>query len=414
MHPNRPLLLRALLMALLALTVTACDSGGPDETEEPPPLVPNQEGFFVFGTNTIAADALDPDARMARAVLDPGQGAQVENLEGVYGKFMYVGAGGTIEFLDSDGETATSYGVDGSRMSGEEIANVPLTSQVFYGTLQADGPAVTVPEAGLYYTFVNTNDQSVVVMKVEANIIGDATEGQWTTSTPLPMVSASEEGAVFEATDVPLTGASGYRYRFSQGFHAYASPDVVTLSSLGVEDYATAWDTRAWDVGFFLDNIPNHDDGLFTLRLEFDAATGEWTETKTRTGDRPVDFSAIQMALIGSAFEGGSFNGDGTGGLNIHSPALSGDVYTWTWAGVELIQDGEFIFLEGATWGGLQIDYTGATVEGPAVDDGQIVDATSVGGEFHNFFVAEAGTYDLTLEIDGATGARVITIAPVD
>lgn len=405
-------IVKLLPLCLLALVFAACDANDSGMEEEP--LVPNTEGFYVFGTNTIAPDVLDPDARMALAQLDPTQGAQVENMPGVYGKFMYIGAGGTVEFQNFEGDVSTSYGVEdgGAVVNAEELANVPLATEVIYGTLVEDGPPVQVAEEGLYYTFVNTLDNSVVLMKVEPNIIGDATEGQWEAGTAIPQLSVSADGAVFEATDVPMNGAAGYKWRFSDGWHAYASPDVVTHSFLGVESYGEAWDAGTYDVGFFTDNIPSHEDGLYTLRLAYDAETGTWTETKTKTGNLAVDYSATEMAIIGSAVPNGSFNGDGTGGYGQHAPTVDGNVYTWSWDDVELTEAQEFIFLEGATWGGLQIDYTGATNQGAAIDNGQIVDATTVGGEYHNYYVAEGGAYDVRLVIDAAAGTRTITFEP--
>ena len=118
------------------------------------------------------------------------------------------------------------------------------------------------------------------------------------------------------------------------------------------------------------------------------------------------------MAIIGDATDGGSFNGDGTGGYESKKPSKAGNVYTWTWDNVALIQDKEFIFLQNATWGGLQIDYLGAAVSGSTITDGKVADATAppVNGAYHNFRVITAGTYDITLTIDAATEGRTIVI----
>lgn len=177
----KPTLISSLTLAcVLTLAVAACDSGNPVDEG---PLVPNTEGFFVFGTNTVAEDVLDPDARMSLAALDSTQGSGEKNMPGVYGKYMYIGADSEIEFTNHEAGVTTAYGVTdgGSVVSAEELANVPLTAEVIYGTLEEGGPPIQVAEEGLYYTFVNMLDGSVVLMKVEPNIIGDATVGQWET-----------------------------------------------------------------------------------------------------------------------------------------------------------------------------------------------------------------------------------------
>ncbi|MEX0720987.1 MAG: hypothetical protein WD059_09980 [Balneolaceae bacterium] len=392
---------KLMLLLLTAVLISSCGVNDTDDDEDEP-LVPNQEGFYVFGTNTIAEDALDPNARMNRAVLDHGQGAQVENMEGVYGGFMYIGANSTIQFSEVEGENSTQYGASGggSIDHGEDVGNVPINDEVIHGMLEADASPIQVEEEGLYYVFVNTLDDTFVIMNVKANIIGDATEKQWAEGTSIPTESVSVDGAVFEVTDLMLNGESGYRYRFNDGFHVYQSTDVVTMSSLGVEDYATAWDTQVNDIGFYLDNIPHHESGVFTIRLEYDAETAEWSETKTKTGELLVDHSETEMGLFGNAFEVDGTEAEWDMGYELHAPSVSGNSYTWTWENVELIEERAFIFLEDGEWGGLLIDYNRAAVEGEAIENGQIVNATSVEEDDPNFYVVEGGTYNITLLID--------------
>lgn len=404
-----------LLVGALVL-ITSCNDDEGDGPVTPAPLVPNMEGFYVYGTNTIAEDALDPDARMSRAVLDPSQGAQVENMEGVYGKFMYIGANSTIQFTEVEDEEGTVYGAAGGGTieQGAEVGNVGVEDEVIHGTLEVDGPAIQINEEGLYYVFVNTIDDEFVIMRVEPNMIGDATPGQWEEGTPLPQQSVSASGAVFEATNVPLTGESGYRYRLNEGWHTYASPNIVTLSSLGVEDYGTAWDTGVNDIGFYLDNIPHQESGMFTVRLEYDAESGEWTETKTRTGSLQVDHSETAIGLFGNAYylESGE-QAEWNEPYGVQTPTSDGNVYTWTWENVELIEEGEFVILENGEWGGLSFLYNDATArEGAAFESGAITNLAE--NENENFHVATGGEYDITLMIDVENDTRTLNIAPAN
>jgi len=168
------------------------------------------------------------------------------------------------------------------------------------------------------------------------------------------------------------------------------------------------------DLGYHLDNIPHHESGMFTVRVEYDAETGEWVETKTRTGGLQVNHSDTQMGLFGNAFVVNGEEADWNVGYSLHAPTAEGNVYTWTWESAELIEDREFIFLENGEWGGLQIDFAGAAVGGAAVENGQIVDATTVGGEYKNFFVVEGGAYDITLVVDVENDSRAVTITPAN
>lgn len=405
------LIFSCLLAAAIPLFIASCS----DDNDEPKELLPKLEGYYVFGTNTVAESAVEPNARMKRAILDPSKAPNVENQEGVYGKFMYIGANSTIKFAEVIGEVGTVYGAEGGGEvdNGLDVGNVPIDDNVIHGTLIANGDPIKITDEGLYYVFVNANTDFFVIVRVKPNMIGDATPGQWATGTNLPQTKLSKDSAVFEVTGLTLKGATGYRYRFNNGWHFYQEENVTTtLSSLGVLSYGDSWPLPTNDIGFFLDNAPHQTTGIFTVKLKYVAATDEWEEKKTKTGNVLVDYSTYSMSIIGDATEGGSFNGDGTGGYGAKTPSKAGNVYTWTWNDVPMIQDKEFIFLQNATWGGLQIDFTGAAVSGDAVTGSKIIDATTapVNGPYHNFHVITAGTYDVTLVINAETEGRTITI----
>lgn len=397
-------------LMLLAFSAVFISCGEDDPA--PKVLLPKMDGVYVYGTNTVAEAAVDPNARMALATLNPAKSGGSLTMEGYYGKYMHIGANSTIQISVVDGETGVTYGATdgGTVVQGpDELQFTDINDTFITGELVENGDPIAIAEEGLYFVFVNTVDNTFRIMRVEPTLIGDATPGQWSTSTAIPMTFSSVDSTIFEITDLELKGEAGYKVRFNEGYEVYNDNSIATLTFLGVEDYQTAWDTGINDLGFWDINIPNKESGVYTYRLKYDASTGEWSETKTKTGEILVDYSGTQLGIIGNAYEGGNWNGDGTA-LGLHTPVKSENTYTWTWNDVALLESGEFIFLQEGKWGaGLQIDYLGASNQGTAIDNSNIVDATSVGGEYHNYFVATAGTYDITLEINAETGARVAT-----
>jgi len=388
-----------LVLLALPFWITSC--GSDDEEGE---LLPKLDGFYIYGTNTIAETAVDPNAKMARAVLDKKQGAKVENMDGIYGKFLYIGAGSKIKFAEVVSEVGTTYGASGGGEVelGTDVGNVPINDQVIHGTLEADAAEISVAEAGLYYAYVNASTKQFILMRVEAQIIGDATAGAWATGTPITLKSASKDSTVFEST-LSLKGESGYRLRFNDGWHVYQDANIVVLSSLGVLDYQTAWDTGINNVGLFLDNIPNKETGSFQVKLKFTASTGEWKETKVRS------YAGVKLGLFGNAFTlptGGA--GEWSAGSSYKVDVVkTGNIYTWTWSNVALSVDGEFVILENGDWGGMMIFFNDATTRtGDAFTGGKIVKGT--GSE--NFKVATAGNYDIKVTINAVTGVRTLNI----
>jgi hypothetical protein len=409
--------LQLLILLVVSLVFTSCNK---DDEKTPIVLVPKLSGLYVFGTNTVASVAVDPNAKMARAVLNPGKSGGDTNREGIYGKWMYVGANSTIRFtfVDTSLIPVTYGAADGGKLiAGTDLGNTDIKDTIISDTLVIDEVPIKIAEEGLYYTYVDFNIPEFRIMKVKAQIIGDATVPQWAAGTILPQIFVSKDSTIFELTEIPLKSPSGYKYMFNDGWELFNNGNMATFTSLGVESYEDAWATGINNIGYFNENIPHKEDGAFTVRLKYTAATGEWKETKIKTGKILIDYTAKQMALFGNAYllaPGDTASWSTGDGYGLHIPVKSGNVYTWTWNNVDLIQGREFIFLENGAWGGIQLDWSMLTsVGGQAVTDNNIIDATTNGGQWHNFQVSVGGKYTMTLVIDAAAETKTVTIVKV-
>lgn len=397
------------MLALLAIISFSCKGTEPDPTPDPDPVDTELEGLFVFGTNTVATEAGSSASRISAAVLDPGKGAQVDSLAKIFGKFIHIGAGGEIQLDWAENGSLTTYGSpNGGTVDSATNLNSTINDEVIHGDLVADGDPIQVADEGLYYLFVNLENETFILMPVKAQIIGDATELEWSAGTPLALKSSDVNETVFERANVPLVGASGYRYRFNDGWHVYDDGTrIVTLSSLGVESYGEAWDNGVNDIGYFLDNAPNKEPGMYTLTLTYDAASGEWEETKVRTGDLITDYSTVEFGWFGNAY----YDSDSTEGAwdtidLTRTPEQNGNEFSWTWT-VELIQDRSFVLRENDP-NGAWITYGGANKTGTAFTDDLIIKETGQ----DNYYVVQAGEYDVTFTIDASTDGRTLNIEP--
>src|ERR1700710_2671859 len=86
-------------LMLLVLAVTFLYSCKKDHDNTPQVLLPKLDGLYIYGTNTVATEPTDPNAKMSLAILDPTltPGA-VTTMDNVFGKFLYIGANSTISF----------------------------------------------------------------------------------------------------------------------------------------------------------------------------------------------------------------------------------------------------------------------------------------------------------------------------
>jgi hypothetical protein len=395
-----------LSLTMILMIIVSCTK----EDDDPGPidLLPKLDGLYVYGTNTVSTDPGTPASRVNLAILDPGKGAQEENLPGYYGKFIHIGANSTIQLAYVENEVGKVYGAEGGGSQDSAIVvGGSINDLVINGPLVEDGPAINVTNEGLYYLWVDINTESFILMEVKANIIGDATELQWSAGTPLPLKSSDTTATVFEATNIPLVGASGYRYRFNDGWHVFEGTTAVTLSSLGVPDYGVAWDTGVNDIGFYLDNAPQKETGMFTITLSYDAKTETWSEIKTKTGDLLVDYSDSEFGWFGNAYYvEGSTEGAWDAIHHIKKPEKDGNLYNWTW-NMELIEGRSFVLRENGgtnawiTWGG-------AAKFGTAFDEGMIIKEDGQ----DNYFVATGGEYTVTFTINAEDDGRILTIEP--
>lgn len=400
--------LLGMLMLMLPLYFFSCSDDGDND---PKVLLPKEEGFYVFGENTVAETPSEPAARMALAKLDPTKDPGTLNIDSVYGKYIYIGANGKIGFAavaeDEDGVFLGSN--DAAVVEGTEANSVD--DEIIHGTLEEDGDPIAVAEEGLYYVFVDMNNLTFVVTRVKGQLIGDALiEKAWSAGTLLTQKSVSPTQTVFEATDVKMQ-IGGYKYRFNEGWHSFTSEDMSTFSFLGELDYATAWAAQAANPGYFNDNIPCFAKGLYTVTLTFTANPingegGSWSATTVKTGEIVTDYSATQVGFFGNAFYlspgvEGSWGDQG----GVKTPTKAGNIYTWTWNDFELIQDHEFIVRENGIWNGVLVVWNNSTQTGDAFTS-KIRKAT----EGDNFFVVTGGIYDISLSIDGVTNAKTLTI----
>jgi hypothetical protein len=404
--------LMGILLLILPLYFFSCSD---DDKEDPKVLLPKAEGFYVFGENTVATEPSEPAARMAFGLLDPTKAPNTTTIDSVYGKYIYIGAGGSINFAAVSGEEDGVLLGSNDAIVENGVEHNSVNDNIIHGTIEEGGDAIEVEEGGLYYVFVDMNNLTFTITRVKGQVIGDAlVDLAWSAGTVLAEKSSSVTETIFEATDVKMQ-VGGFKFRFNEGWHSFTNESMSTFSFLGELSYGDAWAIQEINPGFFNDNIPCFAAGLYTVTLKFTAnpsgGEGVWTGTIAKTGELPINYTNHNMSINGNAIAGTNFNGDGTGGYGGHVPVKSGNIYTWTWNDAVLIAEGEFIFLQNATWGGLLVDFVGAaTVNGTAVTAGSVVNATTVGKEFANFYVVTGGTYDITLAIDGTNNSKTVTI----
>src|SRR5690349_23198174 len=146
----KKLLLTQLMLLLFASAFfMACDDG----EDKPKVLLPKLDGFYVYGTNTVAEGPSDATARMNLAILDHGKAPNAASEDGVYGRFIYIGANSTISFAEVIDEEGIVYGSGDAEVDNGTDLGYSENCDVIHGSLEAKAAPITVEDEGLYYVF---------------------------------------------------------------------------------------------------------------------------------------------------------------------------------------------------------------------------------------------------------------------
>jgi len=82
----------------------------------------------------------------------------------------------------------------------------------------------TVPTSGLYHVVLDTELGKIAIAPVVWGVIGGATPGGWSNSTPMPAGDFDLETMTFTATDVAMT-PSDWKFRYSDGWKIILDAD---------------------------------------------------------------------------------------------------------------------------------------------------------------------------------------------
>ena len=360
------------------------NAGGSTEPEPEPTPTPDNEGWGIVGTiNGWGGDGADVDMKLGNGWL---VAAGVELPEGAEIKFRL------------DGDWANNFG--GTFAADTEVALVP-------------GGDNFKPAAGTYDIYLNPHVPAAYFMT--AGAAAPAAPQTWG-------IVGTTNGWGGEDLDMGLTLDETETYWVRKG---------VELPDGGEIKFRLA---HSWDVnlgGTFSANaavvLAAGGDNLKTVAGTYDIyldVVGEkayfMTDGKTPAdaGEAEVvvvDYSNCQMELVGSGVveQTGSAPdtawtwGNVLSAANDGKPSKAGDVYTWTWSGVQLSADGWKIrTLNAAESGGVSSFDLGAG----AIDR----EASSGVKECDNDIFVEAGTYNITLVIDAAENTKTITIVPAN
>lgn len=268
-------------IALLASTMFLASCS--DDPTPGSPIVGN--GVFVVGDATSTTATGDYQLEAARIDKFPDAVDRAGLVEG----YVFLKAG-TLTLEKYVNGTATILG------GSVEERDLNDNYKMYVGTVEADGAAITVPEAGLYHVSYDDGSALIVMVPVKTfGIIGSATPDGWAGDTELPISSSSESEVVFQKTEVVMA-AGEWKLRYDNNWSIDLTTDaeeLILFSNFGgaVDALEAGGANMAFDAA-----------GIYTITATYTPGAGNSIALSAeKTGDIAFDPAEYPWALIGNA-----------------------------------------------------------------------------------------------------------------
>lgn len=395
------LLLKAsMFMLALMFVFSACKKDDDDDNGNPTVI---EDGVYVKGGSTALTD-YNSKGLLTPTKNEVNQTDRPELLE----MYVAIKAGDPgFNIVEVVGGTPKVYGPgsDFEVVPAEDRINDEPQVDFWRGSYTESATAFTVPTDGMYHIAIDTELKKVVIAPVVWGVIGAATPGGWSTSTPLESQGFDLNTMTFQLEGIEMS-MGDYKFRYSQGWKIV----VDSAYDLGGGAQGIRVNTN---FGGAVDalvpggaNINNPESGVYTAKMTWTLGEG-WEAEMTRTGDLDIiDYSDVYLGLVGNGFYVNDTLSTWNNTVFLSLPTVENETtYIWEFNGVEVTTAGSFKIRQGQTWDSISIGYPQVTMAGLAAADFE----TNGDG---NFVPKVDGVYDFELKIDALNETFTLTVNP--
>lgn len=372
-----------VLFAMTTLFVS-CDKDDDDDDPVTPPVLV-EDGIYIMG-DAVAVDTYDAKGLM---LVTRNEVTQTERST-LFEKYIAVSSTGGFNIGLVAGSEKTVYGpgADFDVVLEADRDNDEPKVDFWRGSYTETETQFTVPTSGLYHVVLDTELGKIAIAPVVWGVIGGATPGGWSNSTPMPAGDFDLETMTFTATDVAMT-PSDWKFRYSDGWKIILDADFdLGDGNTGVKvntNFGGAVDALVPGGA----NITNEVAGLYTVQMTWTLEGGNAASIE-KTGDLVVPEYPEAMYIVGSATAYGWDTPGTVDAAVMHKCAGGGPSEGIFWK-VCYIAGGEGFKVSAADWGDPNIGFAEVNefdAEGVAVSDN--------GG---NMSVAEGGMYMVVVNL---------------
>jgi Outer membrane protein SusF_SusE len=272
-------LLKALSVILLLSVIASSCKKDPDPG---PGGAITEDGLYIKGAGTAFAD-FNTKAQFKTAKNEVVQTDRAELVE----IYMAVKKGTDgFNIVDVKGTTQTVYGPGADWAIVTKLGADDPKQGIWKGNLTASSNKFTVPEDGLYHVIVDLGVKKVTMVRVKWGVIGAATPGGWSNSTPMVESAFDLNKMTYTLTKLILL-KNEWKFKNADGWKVELDSTIALAGGLkGVKANTNFGGTiSALSPGGA--NFANDVYGEYTVTLTWEAGKGH-TATAVKTGDGPV------------------------------------------------------------------------------------------------------------------------------
>jgi hypothetical protein len=378
-------------LTLLVLMGTLIFVGCKDDDDDDPPIVV-LDGFYIKGAATALPDLAD-NGRMSVARNEVNQTDRADLFE------MYIPIkAGTDGFniIMVKGDTLKTYGpgADFALVPEAELDVEEPKEGLWKGSLVETETKFTVPEDAMYHVMFDRELMKIAIAKVVWGVIGGATPGGWSESTPMTAGTFNLNQLTFEVAEILLL-ENEYKFRYSNGWKIILDADYdLGGGSKGIKlntNFGGAVDALVPGGG----NIVNDTYGVWKFTMTWKLGEGtKATKTWVKDGE-PLPEYPETLFMIGATVGGWDWATIDLPMIPVHShPELFWKI-VWMEAGVA---DGGFKFAPNKEWVG-DFGKTGDATNGVYAKGGENVPGPDVTG----FYMVVVDLENETIEVNAPT-----------
>jgi hypothetical protein len=283
--------MKKIFQYMTALFLVLTVGSGCEENDNWKIVTDTQPGVYVTG-DALIYSAVATSSALKAVTQDGDNPVEASSVTGIY---TWIKSGGSFTILKVDTEgNEVSYG------KGTVVASSPFETV----SLQADGPAFTVANDGLYHVVTNNTDNQITIIPAQFGIIGDATKGGWDSETVM-LQSFDENQALVE---MKLTNTELDKKSMKFRYHNWGIE--IPYGSGTVKFHSNTGGTEAVSLGAALteckaggENFAIAQRGMYEITLQLDLRSGTFKAKAVRTGDSEAPEMPENMYMIGSPWD---------------------------------------------------------------------------------------------------------------